>query len=267
MKKTKLTIIRPGGNDTALIEGIPPKSLRKSINDEVMKKFPSIEQVGFYTYSKNNKKARLEMAGGEFCGNATRSLAYLLLEGRKGTLDIKVSGTKDFLKTGIKKPNTAFAQMPIYEEEKRIRKVADDIYMVPLKGITQVITALPAISNEIFLKKTAREILDTYNLLSSVPAAGVMFISEINGKIQIDPIVWVRDIQTFFYETACASGTTAVGLYLAKYKNLANKPISIVQPSGSSISIIVQKESSSLLSALIDGPIAKLDEIMLEVNL
>lgn len=76
MKKTQLTvtILYPGGNTTAIVEGIPSSQLeRKRINDAIMKQFPKVEQVGFLDRSK----PLLQMAGGEFCGNATRSAACL----------------------------------------------------------------------------------------------------------------------------------------------------------------------------------------------
>src|SRR4051812_12238872 len=102
MKKQTLqvAILRPGGNDTALIAGIPKKKMRRAINDAVMQKFLSIEQVGFYEFNFIKNEARLEMAGGEFCGNATRSLAYLLLNGKIGEVKICVSGTKQILTAG-----------------------------------------------------------------------------------------------------------------------------------------------------------------------
>ena len=111
--KYEFSIFRPGGNDTLLIKGILRKTLRKSINDTAMSKYPNIEQVGFYSYSNNAKLGRLEMAGGEFCGNALRSLAYLLLDGKKGELQFKVSGVNRILKAGVNKSNSAFAQIPI----------------------------------------------------------------------------------------------------------------------------------------------------------
>lgn len=76
MKQTtqKVTILYPGGNTTAIVEGIPSSQLeRRRINDVIMKQYPKVEQVGFLDRSL----PRLQMAGGEFCGNATRSAACL----------------------------------------------------------------------------------------------------------------------------------------------------------------------------------------------
>ena len=49
--KIKITILNPGGNITALIEGTNrPKVERRIINDKIMAKFPMVEQVGFVDY-------------------------------------------------------------------------------------------------------------------------------------------------------------------------------------------------------------------------
>lgn len=106
-----LTILNPGGNITALVEGIPDsRPLRKTINDEIMRAFPKVEQVGFLDRSIK----RLEMAGGEFCGNATRCAAYLLLGGKPGRAELNVSGAGDKeLRARIDSDKLVWAQMPL----------------------------------------------------------------------------------------------------------------------------------------------------------
>ena len=53
----------------------------KKINDFIMKKHKNVEQVGFINI---NGIKELQMAGGEFCENATRSAAYSYLNGKQG---------------------------------------------------------------------------------------------------------------------------------------------------------------------------------------
>lgn len=123
-----LTILNPGGNITALAEGIPAsRPLRKTINDEVMKVFPEVEQVGFL----DRPIPRLEMAGGEFCGNATRCAAYLLLGGEPGKISLNVSGAGDKKLTArIDDNKLIWAQMPL--SAAPIRKAGDCLHR-PLK--------------------------------------------------------------------------------------------------------------------------------------
>jgi hypothetical protein len=128
---------------------------------------------------------------------------------------------------------------------------------VALEGITQVITykSLKTSSRE-EIKLLGFKILKKLGLALSVPAAGVMFASRRNGILSIKPVVWVKDIQTLFYETACASGTTAVALAKAvKAKNKSRAAISILQPSGKLLKVLIKLKNSVPDYAEIGGPI------------
>lgn len=251
----RIAIVRPSGNDTALITGIVEKEKRKPINDAVLKRFPNVEQVGFYKYDKQKNIATLEMAGGEFCGNATRSLAYLLLKARKGTIFIKASGTKKLLQAGIKRKNFAYAQMPIYKSINAISQIAPKLYQVKLEGIVHLIVPNKTNYSASQLKREAKCLLKKTGLLYSQPASGVMFIDDSKETIDLRPIVWVRDIQTLFYETACASGTTAVGLWRAKDIKVKKISFKILQPSKEYIKVSIEKEGNLFKTATIYGPI------------
>lgn len=258
--KYEFTILRPGGNDTMLIKAlIKNPTKKKLINNQMMSLFPNVEQVGFYDFNPQTNIATLEMAGGEFCGNATRSLAYLLLNGKNGQLLIQVSGTTKTLRAGVKKNNTAFAEMPIYPDFTCVRKIGTNMYFVDLEGISHFITPLPFGKTKEELKEIAKNILMKNNFLYAKPATGVMFVQE-NSTLEISPIVWVRDIQSFFYETACASGTMAVGLWKAKQNPTLETIFQIKQPSGAYISGTIRKSKEKFLDASIDGPIQIIEQ-------
>lgn len=254
MKKVikNITILRPGGNDTALVPGINwSKKEKRVINDSIMEKYKNVEQVGFVDLSKPD----LQMAGGEFCGNATRSATFLTLKGQPGEIKIRVSGAKRLLKAGINKEGKAWSEMPIYKNPKNISREGK-YTIVPLYGITLVvIEQKEKFINQETAKKEALKILEKFGLINSVPAAGVMFLYKKNGFYAIEPVVWVQDIKTFFYETACASGTTAIGIFEATRtkKNVVELPV--IQPSGMTlfISVIWNKNNFSL--AKINGEI------------
>lgn len=250
-------IIRPAGNDTALIEGIPSKKNRIKINNLIMQMYPHVEQVGFY--ENINNLARLEMAGGEFCGNALRSLAYLLLNGKKGRMKVKISGVDRILTAGIKKVNTAFAEMPIYSDFQSVEKLSNNLSKIQLSGIIHLITPLQQ-NGKNDIKTKAKQMLRDQKLLDTQPASGVMFYNQNKNEFSILPVVWVRDIETLFLETACASGTTALGLWYLKQSDQARIKLSVKQPSGENISIQVAKNDKSFLSAKIDGPIKIVNE-------
>lgn len=255
-RKTKyqFAILRPGGNDTMLIKGvIKNPAQKKFINDQMMNLFPNIEQVGFYDFDLKTTTATLEMAGGEFCGNALRSLAYLLLEGKDGDLEVNVSGTTKKLIAGVEN-NQAYAQIPILNDLNSV-KILKGNTIVSLEGITHLITKKYPGLNPIQLKRLGKQLLSEAGLLKSVPAAGVMFTTQTDTELKIDPIVWVRNIKTLFYETACASGTAAVGLYKAKQSALYRTEIKIKQPSGYYISVSVARNQQSFINAQIRGTV------------
>lgn len=266
MGKFQITITRPAGNDQLLIKDLVTKEQKRFINDEMIRRFPNVEQVSFYEDDPEKNTAQLELAGGEFCGNATRSLAYLLLEGKKGSIYIKTSGTKQILQCGIKKENTAFAQMPIFPELNSVRKIDKNLFRVDLEGIIHLIYDKPTgMKTESQLKEFTRSILEKENLLYSSPAAGVMFVEDKENEMVLKPVVWVRDIETLLYETACASGTTAVGLWLTRKRNTNALYQKIKQPTGKYIYVSIEKNEKTFLSAFIDGPIEILQKGFVEI--
>jgi len=195
MKTYTYTILKPGGNNTAIVEPLVlNKALKKIINDEIILRNPKVEQVGFI----DRKNKVLEMAGGEFCGNATRCAAYLFLNKKPGTIQIKVSGAKRKLIAGIDRNQNVFAEMPIYKNPNRIKTFKNG-YIVEIQGITNVVTKLPYknISKKL-LKKKAFDLLRKLNLIQKVKASGVMFISYKNRVTNLQPVVWVKDIKTLF---------------------------------------------------------------------
>lgn len=258
MKKILVTILKPAGNDTALVRGIPAVEEKKKINDFLMKKYPNVEQVGFYEYDVNNNIGMLEMAGGEFCGNATRSTAYVLLKGKPGKIQMQVSGTKQLLSAGINKENTAYAQMPIFTTFLSVRKVSPQVTIVEIEGITHLITNKPQNTGKEDLKQKGKKFMDDYNLATPYPAAGVMFLDKSSNEMRMDPIIWVRDIQTLFYETACASGATAVALAESLKQNRSIRDFRIKQPSNDYLSVSVEKTFNDFTSAYLDGAISVL---------
>lgn len=270
LKKTKyqISILRPGGNNTMLIKGLVKNPIQKKfINDQMMNLFPNVEQIGFYDFSPNMKTVVLEMAGGEFCGNALRSIAYLVLDGKDGQIIAQVSGATKKLIAGVKNGN-AYAQMPIFENVDCIKTINPTTFLVELEGIAHLITNRPKKLDQQQLKRLGKQLLATNNLLTTRSACGVMFISEDKANLRIDPIVWVRDIQTLFHETACASGTAAIGLYKAKISKLPQVNLKIKQPSGFYINTLVKKNKNGFAEAQIWGQIEIISQktIKLEVN-
>jgi diaminopimelate epimerase len=190
-------IYSPCGNITALVEGMYED--KKRINNEIQKACPEVEQVGFIG------DKMVEMAGGEFCGNASRSAIYYWLNGKPGELKMKCSGCSDVLTGGIDKNND------VYLKGIKIRSIIDN--KVEMDGITFFI--VPNCENR---KEIADKII---NENKDYCCVGVIFYTE----NEITPVVWVRDVNTTYWENSCASGSMAFAAWRGdgEYK--------IIQPS------------------------------------
>ncbi|MCI5227762.1 MAG: hypothetical protein D3918_14150 [Candidatus Electrothrix sp. AX2] len=257
----------PGGNTTILITEpfITDKDERVAIAQELLEEqHLHAEQVGFVSLVGENPK--LEMMGGEFCGNAARSMVAFLTLGTsnresvwRGT--IEVSGTDTYLSAAGEKISNASVdaevQMPIKHSFDTVCLSSwhgEEVAVVAIDGITHVLldkSLQPFPDN---YKEVAAEIRQSLDL-NTLPASGCIWFEEkTNGQIAIDPVVWVSGTQTTYYETACGSGTVAFGLYQA-WRTQSNISLDILQPSKESISVKVElnEEINQFKNAWIKG--------------
>lgn len=300
-------IMDPTRNITILVEGDVPADKRAEVAKELMKKEPTAEQVGFVGYVRekttdlgingecvekdaeknvDNVKydVRLDMAGGEFCGNATMSAAVLFAEkfvfnGQNADViqakdhdpndmntveicGIKVlaSGTEGVRKVCVEKLSDGrcrgTVEMPgplsIGTRKLSFEEREYELTVVDFGGITHVIvevsgetTGMTVTKEPTEQRKTERqekqsETTESENTLESTgvgfaaicenPKQVVMkwcedLHAECLGLMIYDsrektlvPYVYVPKAGTLFRESSCASGTTAVGAYLAGIK-------------------------------------------------
>jgi len=264
-------IYSPGGNETALVSGIEYKvHIRKFINDIILQKHSNksqgtfrVEQVGFI--NKDNISPRLMMAGGEFCGNATRSAAWYYSGETVGEINISVSGVTEPLKAGVKeidKKYESWAQMPFYRNLDRIKKIDEGYFRVELEGITHIVVSEEYANEHLVnsskaqdfeedLKGSAIKLLKKYGLDNT--NAGVIFLEKTDEGIKMHPCVIIPGISSY-YETACGSGTIAVGLVQCFLKKTSIE-ISLIQPSNQVIKAIVDYDGNEVTNAVICGSV------------
>lgn len=265
----QFALLRPSGNDTGLVTGIVRNAKqRKQIADTFQAMYPSIEQVGFI--NPDSRHAELLMAGGEFCGNATRSAAYQILGGQVGKIAIKVSGVKKQLIAGVTEKGEAFSQMPVYTDPSHIEPDAarPGNALVHLEGIThyidfnmQQIRGLTV--DEIKVKARAEM---AQRGIDKGAACGIIYVDQHKDWYAIHPIVYVRDADTLYYETACGSGTTALGLLLAQRAGKSIREVPILQPSGLFINISVAFDGKKFGYTQIQSKMQKLEQGEFEVS-
>ena len=257
MERYSYQIFVPGGNKTALVFGREDDAaLRKVIQDKIFAAHEQdedgeVEQVGFVGTDKS--LPQLTMAGGEFCGNATRAAAAYYLEGREGKVEIAVSGAPKPLLAGITPAGEVWAQMPIFEDvPAAITSVGDGLFWVDIEGISHLIVSqtqsLPLLKAIFDCKIKAGQTGIAFDFLSKIvqehslsldKAYGIIFLENIADVLKMHPFVHVVASQTTFYETGCGSGAMCVGLVSSMLRG-EGTDISLLQPSGKIIKAVVE---------------------------
>jgi diaminopimelate epimerase len=211
-------IYSPGGNDTALVIGDEYNDY-KAVNDALMAAHPNVEQVGFLS----TKERKLTMAGGEFCGNASRAACFYYLDGKPGEIELQTCGL--LISCGIDSGGDVWLELP----RPTVTQIDDGIFAVKLDGITHIVITRDA-----------------------PPAVG-MIITEKRGEreLGINPFVYVRPVDTFVNETACLSGTIAAAA-------VGGADTRVAQPSGSVVNAAFVKDRLEKDVIRVSGNVSRL---------
>ncbi len=242
--------MNPTGNITLLVEGdgMPENAPFAALAEDVMKEEPGAEQVGFVFFEDDAARAagahlRLRMAGGEFCGNATLSAAALYAmkqEMDQGKVRVLVSGADAPVMVEISRETggprySGRVHMPLPESVEEVQlstETADSqpeiraFSVVRFAGISHVILDT---ENVTLTREAAQRLAPLWCKTLGADALGLMFIDVRAGRL--DPLVYVPEADTLFWESSCASGTTAVGAWMfSKTKEAVS--LSLSQPGG-----------------------------------
>ena len=223
-------MIDPTKNITALAETPVPPASRPFAAARIMAEEPDCEQVGF-VYRNAAGEPCLDMAGGEFCGNASMSAAvlYLLRKGRDGgEVTVHVSGTPEPVPiTAERGPDGTWRGGVVMPKPLSVgrERFSDGTEwpVVRFPGITHVILETEMVQTE------AERLAPVWCRELESEALGLMFLDRERGILK--PLVYVPSADTLFWESSCASGTTAVGAYLAAESGTAVR-MPLKQPGG-----------------------------------
>lgn len=234
----------PTQNVTILVLTQVPRAIQPEIAAQLLR-YDGVggEQVGFIEESKS-ARLRLQMMGGEFCGNASMAAgAYLALReklpsGANAEYPIEVSGVEGIVRVGIARTGKTFrgrVNMPGAERIHRIDLNADS------GGISADAVFLPGIVHLILPKKSGitleeieRRICD-WNGQIHADALGALIYDECAQSIE--PVVYVPASNTIVRERGCGSGTAAIGCLNAAQNGAF--AANICQPGGE-IKVIAQ---------------------------
>jgi len=217
------------------------------------------EQVGFVIPPTGSETAlwRLEMAGGEFCGNAARSFGLYVarVKGLKGKnrFFISMSGMNEPLQVEVDPEHDwAAAEIPKPLLVETLVYNGRSLPLIVFEGITHIIAPdLEPGKENFFAIKTLLE-KKFSGTAASFPAIGVMFYD--TGSRFMRPAVYVPSAETLVFESSCGSGSAALGVWLSRGLENSAVKYPITQPGGI-IETEVTKRAGEISSISIGGKV------------
>ena len=206
----------PAGNLTALVLTPVAQKRRASIAARLMRA-AGMEQAAFIDEkSLLSPLPRMDMMGGEFCGNATR--AFGLYAARRRNLGehellVRVSGARKPVRVtldGVHDRAFAHMPLPVALETVSARFSAGDCPDIDLSAIPVV--RMEGIAHAVLLHTPPSPALAQAVLHAMPPedAQGVLFT---HGK-RMTPLVHVAATGTSVWESSCGSGSVALAWLL-----------------------------------------------------
>lgn len=210
INKIEYKVFDPAKNITLLVETEVPIKDQAEVAKRLLEKEKEVEQVGFISHDDIGE-VTLRMAGGEFCGNATMCIAaYQALKGKQSEAAVKVHilDMNKIIDVEVKNNNDGSwlcKEILPYVPEVSYIDIGEfnDLPLVTLDGISHIVFE----NNESV--PDIRAFCDKLKL----SALGFMFYEKETSKLT--PLVYVKKVDTLFWEKSCASGTIAIGAYLA----------------------------------------------------
>ena len=190
------------------------------------------EQAGFVEPpAMEGAGSRLQMMGGEFCGNATMSMAALtardegIMPGETRMIPVEISGANELLYCSVsctEEGYTCRTRMPLPESIEEM----SGIVLVRMPGIAHMVLKCP---DPEAMRAGAEEMLR--DMAEKLPdeAVGLMLYSP--EKAQLIPLVYVKPTDTMIWERGCGSGSAAVGAMTA-WEKQQSAAVWLKQPGG-----------------------------------
>ena len=240
-----VVVADPAGNITIMVlTPVDRKDYAQVAQKLLENKTLNGEQVAFILL--NSQYPAMEMCGLEFCGNASRAFALYKAATaipQQNEITVRVSGCDKPLTARIDHgTGNVEMDMPVPDE---IREFTDKELSIN-KGGTLV--CLDGIAHLIL--QDVAPMKDTFEMLRDgiyenydpdLPAFGVMFCDTVNQMMT--PVVYVKDVDTTYFEGSCASGTVAAAYALALTQGNGEHRLELQQPGGTLCTTTIKKEN------------------------
>ena len=248
--------ISPTENMTIIVTSPVPRVQQASVAEGLMA-YAGVyaEQVGFLEESnRSGSCARLQMMGGEFCGNASMSLAAWLArrdglaEGETAEYPLEVSGAEKTIVCSVRRTGGCYlgsVSMPLPVEIGECSLLPEKkLPLVRFEGIAHVIVPEKLLSGE-----EAQEKISEWCRALKADAMGILLMDEKGERMR--PLVYVAETDSAVWERGCGSGSAAVGAFSA-VKAGGDVRMEIVQPGGT-IGVEVRTASGNIEEIRISG--------------
>ncbi len=258
MKRIRYVLLDPTGNLTCLVTDPLPPPERPGVTEKLMDR---CEQVGYLI--KTREGPRLEMMGGEFCGNASMACAAYLAHtagaAAQTPLLLSVSGAEEKVECLVRPLAPGLWEgrvaMPPVTECRPTALNGRGAALVRMQGIAHLILEGPPPEKaeaEALLKGAAPALREE--------AVGLLLW---DGRF-MRPLVLVKNSGTLVWETGCGSGSTALGAYLALAHGEGVTRSEISQPGGI-LTAEAEVRGGRVTKAFLTGKvrIVKEDELLL----
>lgn len=239
----------PTGNITLIVKTPVPRDKQCELARKLMLLDPEAEQVGFIEKAdSSNAVMRLQMMGGEFCGNATVSAASVFAQENaieQGSVCLEISGIDEPMTVSVKRlaPSeyTGCVSMPLPEAAEYPVLGGYKLPVVRFQGISHII------SDGVLDFDTAKSHIKMWCQKLGAEALGVMLIRE----DELTPLVYVAATDTVMRENSCASGSTAAAAYFA-LRDGKSREYCFSQPGGS-LSVRAELENGKISALILTG--------------
>jgi diaminopimelate epimerase len=213
------------------------------------------EQVGFVLPPESGKTGRrfwrLEMMGGEFCGNAVRSFGLFVARetGLRGRVPVavEISGADAPLTViADTEAGTAEAEIP---KPRGIDRAAGGVPLVIFDGIVHAVVPDAEPGEKVFRRIRAA----VEERRRDRPAAmGVMFFD--TASRFMTPVVYVAATDSLVFESSCGSGSAALAVWETRNAGDGEIRLEVRQPGGV-IEARVRRRDGEIAGVSIGGPV------------
>ena len=256
-RKILIQMANPAGNKTAFVlNGARPSEYSGIARSILEDGEHDAEQVGFVKGTDS-----FDMAGMEFCGNASRAFALISAKGmidgncsdeEPVTMQVTVSDSEKPVTCQVR-PSDDYAgiSMPLPKRVKTLTHCdfdpAEGHDVIIMDGIAHIV-----MDDVEYTEENFQMIKDAVMTQFDPQAMGVMYLDR--ESMSLTPVVYVKDIGSTYIEGSCCSGSTAAVYTLSKGLDDGEYSYELTQPRGV-INAKVTVKDGSVTDIYIDGPV------------